>query len=142
MAIVPRAAAPAPAASMQAASRSLSGVRSVASVDGGPIEEMSAYVGVTNNQAAFHDNYSHDKDRDNRERERTLQVGHVHTSTKAFASVFSSNGAPSEAKDKLEMTNVNGLLGLLGYAINIYETNARVVSNNNGFAGTNISRVF
>lgn len=134
MAQIPRNL-PAAAPTNVTSGRLQGGVRSVASSDSAPIEELNAQDSVLFNDALLYQEED-DANRKRRNGQRDAIVEYAGTS-QTFAAVFEESNA--RGTGDVQQVRSRGFANLVARAINIYEANVRVIQGTEQQRGANLS---
>ncbi len=123
-------------------SRLAAGARSVATVNGSPVEELSPNVGASFNNAPFLAPEYERRGFGNRPEEQRLggDASRFVTPSQSFASLLESRDGVGLNNPGINPSRVRrGFAGLLAQAIKVYETNAKVISGTLELPGATIS---
>ncbi len=122
-----------------ASGRMAAGARNVAVVDPTAVEEMNAGVGVSFNDASF---LSHDfahRHSNEGDQHSGGQGGGFNTPSRDFAAMIAFQENAGDPNQRGVITRSQGFAGLVAKAIQIYETNAKVISGDYNILGTSLS---
>jgi|SaaInl4_150m_RNA_FD_contig_21_1656906_length_598_multi_4_in_0_out_0_1 hypothetical protein len=128
---------PASTATSVTSGRLQGGVRSVASSDSSPIQELSSQESVLFNDALLYQ----EEDEPNRRRRHSSArdpLIEYAGSTQTFAAVFEESNARGTGGN-VQQVKSKGFAGLMVRAINVYEENVRVIQGTSEQRGTNLS---
>ncbi len=121
------------------ANRVPTAVRDVASFDRSPVEEISPQVGANFNESAF--NFSNEKQGLSGQRGRPggNMFGRFTAPSQTFVSLMEDSDSFSGAAGGAPASRKRDFAGLVAKAVQIYETNAKIIQGTNNVLGTSLS---